>query len=975
MVAEASVSLEVLAATKGTPIDCAGNLPIALDDPQFVWLVERGAVDLFLNETLDGEHQSPPQHVLRADVGRLLPGVADSDGETVLGLVVKGIPDTVLRRVAVSNLLNTRTTDLAMQVDTWIADIAAMLSRDVENWPKPDVVAEPSHPTVSAIGTVSVRRGIAWVSRPPLGSTLYMGLVDPIEDQENASEEPKYVPLTPLTWLTVLEDIQLSTQSSVALAARNELFPALQNFHSLVLAQERLNRSLAVIDQANIERARATNRRVTEEQARRELFNLYGFLKPTTDEAHESALNEALKCIGEHEGIEFKRTTRRTDVGDADDRLRDILDVSGIRGRRIRLVRETKWWSGDNGAILGFRKEDGRPFALIPGRFGTYRGVDTLEGTETRIDAERATLIKEEGWVFYRQLDSSPTTLVELFRLGGNRLGVNLFRFVLAGLVGGLFALVPAVMFGFVIDEIILMEATNLAYLVIAVLALLALLRAVLYVAQGMALMRLDGHAASRMEAAFWDRLVRLPRSLLNRYSAGDLALRGMAIQNIRDKIQGVIGNAVLSILFLSPALLLVFAYESTLGTVMLGLSLLYLALIIVIGIVQVAPHGRMIRSEQSLAGRLFQLINGIAKLRVEGAEGSAFAVWAERYRDLKKAELEVNASDTQLKALGAAMPLITSAAIVLTVSLMNDYSVSIGDFTVVVILFLLFQQALIRLGESFSDIASVLPTLAQIQPFLEAVPESSADGDPVEALGGEILFDRISFRYSPEGPLILDDVTFTAHPGEFVAIAGKSGAGKSTLFRLALGLDQPTGGAVYYDGRDLKHLNVRQLRRQIGAVPQEVQLHPEDLWDNIVGDREDVTSEDAWNAAKMAAIDREISAMPMGMMTSVGMSASVTSGGESQRITIAHALLGHPRIMLLDEATNWLDNESQTKIMDNLAKFSATRIVIAHRLSTLRQADRIYVLRSGKVVQEGTYEELASVEGDFQDLVRRQMA
>ncbi|MYJ75447.1 MAG: ATP-binding cassette domain-containing protein, partial [Gammaproteobacteria bacterium] len=130
------------------------------------------------------------------------------------------------------------------------------------------------------------------------------------------------------------------------------------------------------------------------------------------------------------------------------------------------------------------------------------------------------------------------------------------------------------------------------------------------------------------------------------------------------------------------------------------------------------------------------------------------------------------------------------------------------------------------------------------------------------------MLFDRISYRYDPDGPLILDDVTIRARPGEFVAIAGESGAGKSTLFRLALGIDRPTAGAVYYDGRDLRHLNLKQVRRQIGAVPQSVGLHPQDLWDNLVSHHDHVATEDVWEAARLAEMEAQIKAMPMGMMT-----------------------------------------------------------------------------------------------------------
>ena len=287
----------------------------------------------------------------------------------------------------------------------------------------------------------------------------------------------------------------------------------------------------------------------------------------------------------------------------------------------------------------------------------------------------------------------------------------------------------------------------------------------------------------------------------------------------------------------------------------------------------------------------------------------------------------------------------------------------------------MVFQAAVVRLGTSFGAIASIMPTLEQIRPFLAEPVETDADGEPVEHLGGDVLFDHVSFRYDPDGPLILDDVSIHVRPGEFVAIAGASGSGKSTLFRLALGLNRPSAGAVYYDGRDLEHLNVRQVRRRIGTVPQDVRLHPQDLLDNIAANHENATLDEAWEAARTAAVDREIMAMPMGIMTPVGASAAVTSGGESQRIAIARALMRKPRILLLDEATNWLDNDSQARVMANLAELTSTRIIIAHRLSTLRRADRIYVMKSGQVVQEGTFAELSEIAGVFRDLVRRQMA
>jgi len=963
-------SLADLAAESGIPVPCAGNLPLEMNDPQFVWFIDKGAVDLFLVEHLDGVEQSAQQHLLRAVSGRLLPGVLPQAGETTFSLIAKGLPGTVLRRLPVSSLNAVRNAELAKHVDAWVMDVSAMLSRDVLPRPRPDVLVESGVAPAAKDGKLSTQREVVWVSELTPGVGLFMSLIDAAQSKSGAASAA--IPLTPFSWLTLTEEIQLSARSSETLAEESLLLPALSHFHAVAFSLERLNRRLAVVDQANLERARATNRRTDEEGARRRLFNLYGLLEPGSAVASDSALLEALRTIGQHEGIDFKWPTR-TGTSDSTAVLRDVLDASGVRGRRVRLDQEARWWIGDSGAMLAFRADDDQPVVLLPGGLlGHYREVDPA-GRQTRVTAERAKSFRADAWLFYQPLPSASAGPRDLLRVAGKGLTADFMRFVLTGLLGGLVMLLPAVVLGFIVDEVIPTGETGLLYVVTVALAAFALIGTLLHVLQGTALMRLEGRATSRIEAAFWDRLLRLPPSFLHRYPAGDLAMRGMTFQNLRDAVQAVVANAVLSIVFLSPAFLLIFLYDATLGGVVAAFGLLSLIVTLVLGLQQISPHGRVIQAVHGLAGQLFQLINGISKLRVDGAEGSAFAVWARDYRQQKHAELELGAYETHLQAFGAALPFLAGAVLLLATTLLE--TITVGDFLVIYTVFMVFQASVVRLGTSFSAVAAIMPALEQVQPFLDEPPETSVEGEPVGTLGGEIVFDHVSFQYDPDGPLILDDVSIRVRPGEFVAIAGESGSGKSTLFRLALGLEQPSAGSVYYDGRDLKHLNIKQVRRQIGTVPQEVQLHPQDLCDNIIGGHEEATTEDAWQAARLAAVDREIAAMPMQMLTPVGASASVTSGGESQRIMIAHALISNPRILLLDEATNWLDNDSQSKIMVNLMGLTSTRIVIAHRLSTLRQADRIYVMRSGKVVQEGSFNELVATEGIFQDLVRRQIA
>ncbi len=975
----AYVSLAELAARSGTAVPCAGNLPVQLDDPDSVWFIDQGAVNLFLVEFKDGVQQAAPQHLLCCEAGRLMPGVApdEQDGkdkDTTLSIVAKGSPGTLLKRLSTSALSEVHPAELAEQTDTWLTAITDTLSRYAIRLPRPTALAEPGQTLTLSPCTLSVRRGVAWVSEPSRGASLFMDMVDQAELSEANGLHEAVIPLTRTSWLTMLDEATLAAKSTETLARQGALLPALASFHAVAFNLERLNRRLAVVDEANLERERTSSRRTAEKAARQRLFNLYDLPTDRAANVEDTALADALQIIGRHQGIDF-RIPARSELSSSPVSLLDVLDASGVRARHVRFKAEGNWWRGDSNALLAFRAEDGQAVVLLPRMFGGYREIDPVSKRSVGITADRASALRQEAWMFYPPLPPRGATPKDLLRIALRGSAGDLIRLVIAGLPGGLIRLLPALALGFVANHIAAGGSAGAIYALAATLAGFGLLGAVLYLLQSTAMMRLEGRAASRVEAAFWDRLMRLPTKLLHRHPAGDLAMSGMTFQNLRDGLQGVVADSLVSLIFLLPVFGVIFFYDATLGIIALVFSLISLLVTVALGLRQVSPYGRMIKAARRVVGRLFQIVGGIAKLRVESAEGSAFAIWARDYREQKRAELELGALEGHSRAFGAALPFLAGGVLLFAVVAVSDRNVPVGDFLVVYTVFIVFQSAIARLGESFGAIAAMLPAFDQMRPLLAAVPETEVGGEPVERLGGEILFDRISFRYDPDGPLILDDVTIHARPGEFVAIAGESGAGKSTLFRLALGIDHPTAGAVYYDGRDLRHLNLKQVRRKIGAVPQSVGLHPQDLWDNLVGHREEVDNDEVWAAVRTAEIEDEVKAMPMGMLTMVGTSGAVLSGGESQRVTIARSVIGRPRIMLFDEATNWLDNESQAKVMRNLSALTSTRVVIAHRLSTLEQADRIYVLQAGKVVQSGSFRELTAVEGVFRDLVRRQIA
>ena len=958
-----------IATSRGEAFVGGGNRPVSLSDPETVWYVVKGAVDVFIARNTGAEEVSDFKQLLRAGAGRLVFGIGGGDDSSST-YVAKGLPDTELRRLPRTALAGPEAAEpLARQVDSWIADFAATVAREVTPRPRPErfLTAGEDVGTASA-GVLATRHGVVWVSGAE-GRAAFLDTGEP------AGDGPGFIPVTVDSWIRLFHPSRLTAVSSGALAADGLLFPALAEFHRLALSAEEINRQLTLVDMANLQRAQARHRRRSEEHARHNLFGVLDTRRSMIGTG-ESALSGVLDLVGRHEGIRFRTPPRRRGMDEGDHDLTEIQRASGVRARRIRLDGDDRWWLGDSGAMLGFRRESGSPVALIPGASGRYRAIDPATGRSERVDARVAGGLASEARFFYRALPRDGATGAgALFRFAFRGLGGDLARFAVAGLLVGLLMLAPSILFGTLADRVIPSGSGRQLLELALSLVLLAIFTAFLQVLQGTALMRLEALAAARVGAALWDRMLGLPWWFFRRFSSGDLTVRAMVFQRLRDQVSGVVGSALLSVIFLLPTFVLLFLYDTAIGWLGLALGLFSLGTTAAIGILQLPHHRRLLAVSRRLAGTLLQLLNGVGKLRSTGSEGIGFAMWARGYREQKQTEMRLGRLNEHLVAFIAAVPALAAAAVFAVAAGDGGETVPTGDFLTVYAALMVFCAALARLGGSFSAVAAIVPAYEQTTPILEATPETGLEGDPPPELGGDVHVDHVSFRYTEDGPLVLRDVSIRARAGEFVAIVGESGAGKSTLFRLALGLEAPLSGAVYYDGRDLARLNKRAVRGRIGMVVQDASMRPGTVLENIIGLSEDLTEEDAWRAARTAAIDKDIVAMPMRMQTVVGDGSSLFSGGQIQRIMLAAALVRDPSVLFLDEATNWLDGRSQARVMRSVAELAVTRFVSAHRLSTIRMADSIHVLQDGRVAQTGTFDELMETDGPFKALVRRQMA
>jgi ABC-type bacteriocin/lantibiotic exporter with double-glycine peptidase domain len=368
-------------------------------------------------------------------------------------------------------------------------------------------------------------------------------------------------------------------------------------------------------------------------------------------------------------------------------------------------------------------------------------------------------------------------------------------------------------------------------------------------------------------------------------------------------------------------------------------------------------------------------MLVGIETLKIAGAEERALEQWANMYVD----QLNVSLSRGRMQAVVDALNglLQTAAPLALLGAgtlLVLGGELSLGTMLAAGAIAAGFLTPLASLLQSSLQLQMLGSYVERIDDVLAAEPEQSRAGKvaPPRLTGG-IEVDHVSFRYGPNDPLVVRDVTIAVPAGATVAIVGRSGSGKSTLATLLLGLHRPTEGRIIYDGYNLIELDHKLLRRQLGMVPQNPFIFAGSIRNNIALTDPGLSFDQVAAAARRACIDEDIRAMGMGYETIVADGGATLSGGQRQRLALARALVHDPAVLLLDEATSSLDATTERAVMENLRNLRATRIVIAHRLSTVAGADHIIVMQNGRVVETGRHVELLRNGGVYATLVADQ--
>lgn len=642
----------------------------------------------------------------------------------------------------------------------------------------------------------------------------------------------------------------------------------------------------------------------------------------------------------------------------------------GLMNREV--VLEERWYRDTFGAILAFTKENGVPVALLPRRNGGYAYIEPGTGKRVKINRKNAALFETKALSFllpFPQKEMEPIDLIRYIRKVVPR--KERFKHYWTKRFGLLFALPLPFLAKLLTGRVV---SSNQIHPLIGVSVCLfcILLSSHLMNIRGDLLMKKQAlKVSATVQTAVISRLLSMPTSFFLRFGAGELKTRADAVVKFSSEYLNVVTGSVLTLVFT----MFYFAQIASFAPLLLLPAFIYLAVMFAVSSITVRVQAKFYERSMEISAEeadfSYSMINGVRKIRLVGAEKRMFARWMKLYSEkaalIYHPPLFVRINSAIVVGVGL---LLT----ILTYWIAARYGIETSSYFA----FLAAYGGIIGAVSSTYGITftahQVRPLLKIAEPILKTVPEETQDKEIVTKLFGGIDLDQVSFRYDKESPYIFRELSLRIKPKEYVAIVGKSGCGKSTLMRLLLGFEQPETGAIYYDGKNLSKLNLSSLHRRIGTVLQQSGLFPGDIYFNIAVTSPGLSLADAWDAAEKAGIADDIREMPMGMRTFVSEGSGTLSGGQKQRIMLARAIAAKPKLLLLDEATSALDNITQKKVTDALDALNCTRIVIAHRVSTIRNCSRIIVIDGGNIVEEGTYEELLNRNGFFAGMVGRQL-
>ena len=645
------------------------------------------------------------------------------------------------------------------------------------------------------------------------------------------------------------------------------------------------------------------------------------------------------------------------------------INAVGMMRRRITL--RGKWYLDSFGPLLAFFKDTGEPVVLFPLGFTGYYYHNRENGKRVLVRKRNTKIFQEQAYCFYNPLPLRKIGIPSLLRymkqcISAYDIAIYSFVVLLAALIAMIAPKLAQVLTSVVIEENSVELLLGLAMGVAGSSLLANMLHSMTRVISA----RIKWKVTIPVEGAVVQRIFSLPVPFFRDFSAGELVKRTQGVSAICEilitDLMSVGITSFISLIYIGQ----IFSFAPGLAIPSMVIIIITVMFSILSALVQVRISKKQMKLEAIEYGLTYGLISGIQKIRLAGAEKRAFSKWASHYAE--QASLTYN-PPLFIKLNSVINVAITAFGSIVLYYYAVKYRVSASNYYASSLVYGYILGAFSALARISLSLADIRPVFELAEPILKAEPEAKEDKEIIKRLSGSIEFNRVSFKYNNQDPYILNDFSLKIKSGEYVAIVGKTGCGKTTLIRLLLGFEKAMKGAVYIDGKDITKVDIKSLRRKIGTVLQDGKLFYGSIYENIAIATDSLTEEEAWEAAEIAGIADDIKSMPMGMNTMIAEGQGGISGGQKQRILIARAIAPKPRILIFDEATSALDNITQKRVSDALDKLNCTRIVVAHRLSTIRNCDRILVISDGGIAEDGSYDELMKLKGKFYELISNQ--
>jgi NHLM bacteriocin system ABC transporter peptidase/ATP-binding protein len=563
---------------------------------------------------------------------------------------------------------------------------------------------------------------------------------------------------------------------------------------------------------------------------------------------------------------------------------------------------------------------------------------------EPTADLDRSAKRQKPQWLTYaRSLFSQPGVLLQVLA---------------ASLVLQVLGLAVPLLTKIVVDDVLANGQEKLLPVIGLGLAIIVLGQLVTSYLRSVLLLSLQANVDRRMMHGFFAHLLRLPYRFFEQRTAGDLMMRVSSNAQVREILTSQTISVVIDGSLMVVYLAFLLAHEPSFGAIVLAIALVQGALLLGSRRAMHELTQRDLIAQSESQAYLVEALKGISTLKASGAEERTLTHWSTLYANQLTASVRrghLSATiDTLLTVLRVLAPLVL---LWFGARQVMNGEMSLGTMLALQALAASILAPLASLVGNAQRLQMVGAHLDRLSDVLEAAPEPST-GQELDVTG-RLEVDRVSFRYDDQAAPVLHDVSVSIEPGQKVALVGRSGSGKSTLAKLLLGLYEPTNGQVRFDGIPLRDLHRETLRRQLGVVMQEPVLFSGSIRQNIAFNDPEIDLAQIVEAARLAGIDDEIASLPMGYDTWLGEGGGGLSGGQRQRLALARALVHRPAVLVLDEATSHLDTSTEALVEHNLRALDCTRIVIAHRLSTVRDADLILVMDGGRIVEQGTHDEL----------------